>query len=59
MYTQQSELVKDFRNFLFVVWEHLSLPEPTPVQYDIAQYLQDEDVQKAVLKSLRRAGLAE
>jgi len=30
----------DFRNFLFLVWQHLNLPDPTPVQYDIAQYLQ-------------------
>lgn len=29
----------DFRNFLFLVWDHLGLPEPTPIQYDIAHYL--------------------
>lgn len=30
----------DFRNFLFLVWKHLNLPNPTPVQYDLADYLQ-------------------
>lgn len=30
----------DFRNFLFLVWDHLGLPAPTAVQYDIAHYLQ-------------------
>ena len=30
----------DFRNFLFLVWHHLNLPDPTPVQYDIAHWLQ-------------------
>lgn len=30
----------DFRNFLFVVWEFLGLPEPTPAQYAIAYYMQ-------------------
>jgi hypothetical protein len=25
---------------MWVIWKHLSLPEPTPIQYDIAQYLQ-------------------
>jgi len=30
----------DFRNFLYLVWKHLDLPDPTPVQYDIANYLQ-------------------
>jgi hypothetical protein len=30
----------DFRNFVFHIWKHLNLPTPTPVQYDIASYLQ-------------------
>ena len=30
----------DFRNFVYLVWEYLGLPEPTPVQYDISEYLQ-------------------
>ena len=33
--------IKDFRNFLFITWEHLRLPPPTPIQYDIANYLQN------------------
>ena len=33
--------LKDFRNFLFITWEHLRLPPPTPIQYDIANYLQN------------------
>lgn len=32
--------LKDFRNYLFLLWEHLNLPPPTAVQYDIAHYLQ-------------------
>ena len=30
----------DFRNFLYIVWQHIKLPDPTPLQYDIARYLQ-------------------
>lgn len=30
----------DFRNFLFLVWQHLGLPDPTPAQYEIASFLQ-------------------
>lgn len=30
----------DFRNFVWAVWAHLNLPEPTALQYDIAKYLQ-------------------
>lgn len=33
-------LARDFRNFLYVVWKHLNLPDPTPVQYDIAHFMQ-------------------
>jgi hypothetical protein len=33
-------LPKDFRNSLYIVWKKLGLPEPTPVQYDIAHFLQ-------------------
>ena len=32
--------LKDFRNFLYLVWKHLNLPDPTPLQYDIAEYMQ-------------------
>lgn len=31
---------EDFRNFVFHIWKELGLPAPTPVQYDIAAYLQ-------------------
>ena len=38
----QLELVKsDFRNFVFLIWKHLHLPNPTEAQYDIADYLQN------------------
>jgi hypothetical protein len=37
---QLKAIKEDFRNFLYLVWEHLGLPSPTLVQYDIANYLQ-------------------
>lgn len=33
-------LKADFRNFLYLVWHFLGLGDPTPIQYDIAYYLQ-------------------
>lgn len=33
-------LKEDFRKFLWYVWREINLPEPTPVQIDIAQFLQ-------------------
>lgn len=33
-------LKADFRNFVFKIWQHLGLPSPTGVQYDIAIWLQ-------------------
>lgn len=32
--------LKNFKNFLWVIWDQLGLPEPTPVQYDVAEFLQ-------------------
>jgi hypothetical protein len=40
MATSNDPLKQDFRNFLFVVWQHLNLPPPTPRQYELAYYLQ-------------------
>ena len=34
-------LVRSFPLFLALVWRHLNLPSPTPVQLDIAEYLQN------------------
>lgn len=48
--------MQDFRNFLFVVWKHLGLPEPTPVQYDIAEYLQNEEEKRIVIEAFRGVG---
>lgn len=42
-------LYNDFRAFLCLVWQHLNLPPPTPVQLDIAHYLQHGPKRKGVL----------
>lgn len=34
-------LAKDFRNFLWRTWQTIGLPQPTPLQYDFATYLQE------------------
>lgn len=47
--------LKDFRNFLFLTWKHLGLPEPTAVQYDIAEYLQ-HGPRRAVVEAFRGVG---
>jgi len=31
---------QDFRIFLLAIWVHLGLPAPTPIQYDIARFIQ-------------------
>lgn len=36
----EKELKEDFRKFLYLVWKHIALPDPTPLQYDIAKFLQ-------------------
>lgn len=47
--------LKDFRNFLFLAWKHLGLPEPTKVQYDIAEYLQSGP-RRSVVEAFRGVG---
>lgn len=38
--TSTDRIREDFRVFLYLVWKHIGLPDPTPLQYDIATYLQ-------------------
>ena len=49
------EELKDFRNFLYLVWDHLNLPEPTPVQYDIADWIQNGP-KRRVVQAFRGVG---
>lgn len=44
----RQEGLDDFRVFLMHVWAYLGLPEPTPVQLDIAKYLQHGPRRKIV-----------
>lgn len=53
--TSPDPLKADFRVFLFRVWEHLSLPIPTDVQYDIARYLQ-HGPKRCVIEAFRGVG---
>ena len=45
---RKDPLKQDFRLFLHVVWKHLGLPKPTPVQLDIARYMQSGPRRKMV-----------
>lgn len=48
--------LRDFRSFLYLVWKHLNLPDPTPVQYDISNYLQDFTKRRKVIEAFRGVG---
>ncbi|WP_210265445.1 phage terminase large subunit [Bradyrhizobium aeschynomenes] len=54
-HTAADPLKADFRNFLWMVWKHLNLPEPTPVQYDIAKFLQ-HGPRRCVIEAFRGVG---
>jgi hypothetical protein len=47
--------LKDFRNFLYIVWKHLHLPDPTPIQYDIANKIQNGP-KRQVVEAFRGVG---
>ncbi|MEZ2409842.1 phage terminase large subunit [Bosea sp. RCC_152_1] len=44
-----------FKNFLFLVWQHLSLPNPTPIQYDLCDYLQNGP-KRRIVEAFRGVG---
>lgn len=52
---KQDVLKEDFRAFLYLIWKHLNLPEPTPVQYDIAHYLQ-HGPKRSIIEAFRGVG---
>ena len=48
--------VKDsFANFLYIVWRHLELPDPTPLQYEMAHFLQ-YGPRRCMVQALRGIG---
>jgi hypothetical protein len=55
MDNKQHRVLTDFRVFAYLVWQHLNLPEPTPVQYDICQYLQ-HGPKRSIIQAFRGVG---
>ena len=52
---QIPDALKDFRNFLYLVWKHLNLPEPTTIQFDIADYIASEE-SRQIISAFRGVG---
>lgn len=48
-------VLSDFRNFMYLVWKQLGLPDPTPVQYDIAAFLQNGP-KRSIIEAFRGVG---
>lgn len=46
---------QDFRYFLVVVWRHLGLPDPTPIQLDIAHFMQ-HGPKRRIVEAFRGVG---
>ena len=51
----QHPIQQDFRKFVYHIWKELNLPDPTPVQYDIAHYLQHAE-RRSVIEAFRGVG---
>lgn len=52
---QYDPILSDFRNFVFVLWKHLGLKEPTGIQYDIALFLQNGP-RRRIIQAFRGIG---
>ncbi len=48
-------VLKDFRVFMHVIWGHLNLPAPTPMQNDIGRYLQNSP-KRCIVQAFRGVG---
>lgn len=47
---------KDFRVFVYLIWKFLKLPDPTPLQYELANYLQDTTQRRKLIMAFRGMG---
>lgn len=47
--------LRDFKNFLWLTWKHLGLPEPTRAQYELADALQNGD-RRMLIEAFRGVG---
>lgn len=50
-----SQLKADFSFFLYMIWKHLQLPDPTPLQYNIGHYLATGPV-RSIIEAFRGCG---
>ena len=44
---------KDFRKFLFILWDEIALPEPTDIQYAIATLLMKNQEKRYIIEGFR------
>ena len=54
--TTRDHLAGDFRNCLWFIWKHLNLPDPTPIQYDMASFLADPTEDRIIIEGFRGVG---
>jgi hypothetical protein len=55
-YNTQQKLKNNFKNFLYLLWKYLNLSEPTPRQYEVADFLQDFSNKRRIIEAYRGFG---
>lgn len=50
---QIAKAKEDFRVFIYMVWKMISLPDPTPIQYDISHTLQNLPNDRFIIEGFR------
>ena len=54
--TVEKRASEDFRVFVYLIWKFLKLPDPTPLQYELAHYLQDTSQRRKLIMAFRGMG---
>lgn len=50
-----ADAYEDFRVFLWIVWQSIGLPAPTPIQYDMGESLQNPPSDRFIIMAFRGA----
>lgn len=52
----QDPRLKSFKNFLFLIWKHLGIPNPTEIQYILSEDISNKELKRLIIEAFRGEG---